>query len=127
MSTATTQGIRVTVRPSYWRERSNPANGLFAFTYTVRIENVGEAPARLLRRHWIITDGTGEREEVEGPGVVGEQPRLAPGESFEYTSWVPLPTPIGTMYGSFLMARDDGEAFSAEVAEFVLTQPGSLH
>lgn len=127
MSSATTQGIRVTVRPAFWRERSNLQHGIYAFTYTVRIENVGATAARLLRRHWIITDGTGEREEVEGPGVVGEQPHLSPGESFEYTSWVPLPTPIGTMHGSFLMARDDGEAFSAEVAEFVLTQPGSLH
>lgn len=127
MSTATTQGIRVTVRPAFWQERSSPATGMFAFTYTIRIENVGDRPARLLRRHWMITDGTGKVEEVEGPGVVGEQPRLQPGQSFEYTSWVPLPTPIGTMRGRFLMVREDGETFFAEVAEFVLTHSGALH
>lgn len=127
MPSATTQGIRVTVRPAFWRERSSPTTGLYAFTYTIRIENVGELPARLLRRHWFIQDGNGRTEEVEGEGVVGQQPHLALGESFEYTSWVPLSTPIGTMRGTFLMSRDDGSLFEAEVPEFVLTQPEALH
>jgi ApaG protein len=127
MPSATTEGIRISVRPSYWQERSSPNTGLYAFTYTIRIENVGEAPARLLRRRWIISDGNGKEEVVEGAGVVGQQPHLGPGETFEYTSWVPLPTPIGTMKGSFLMTRDDGTTFSAEIPEFVLTQPGALH
>ena len=127
MPSATTEGIRITVQPAYWRERSSPTTGLYAFPYPIRIENVGEAPAQLLRRHWFILDGNGKEEEVEGPGVVGKQPYLAPGESFEYTSWVPLSTPIGTMKGHFLMSRDDGELFEAEVPEFVLTQPDALH
>lgn len=127
MPSATTEGIRITVRPAYWRERSSPSNGLYAFTYTIRIENLGEAPAQLLRRHWFIQDGDGKEEEVEGPGVIGQQPHLAPGESFEYTSWVPLTTPIGTMRGHFLMSRDDGTVFDARVPEFVLTEPDSLH
>jgi ApaG protein len=127
MLAATTEGIRVSVKPAFWPERSEPVRGLFAFTYTITIENVGELPAKLLRRHWIITDGTGKVEEVEGPGVVGQQPFLPPGEKFEYTSWVPLSTPIGTMKGSFFMVRPDGGAFLAEVPDFVLAQPGSLH
>jgi len=127
MPSATTEGIRVSVRPAYWKERSSPATGLYAFTYTIRIENLGEAPARLLRRRWVIVDGHGRQEVVEGDGVVGQRPYLAPGETFEYTSWVPLRTPIGTMRGAFLMIRDDGRTFLAEVPEFVLTQPGALH
>lgn len=127
MPSATTEGIRISVRPAYWRERSSPSTGLYAFTYTIRIENTGDAPAQLLRRRWIIHDGNGKEEEVEGAGVIGQQPELAPGESFEYTSWVPLATPIGTMKGSFHMVRDDGSAFEAEVPEFVLTQPDALH
>lgn len=127
MSIATTEGIRVMVRPAFWKERSSQAQGLFAFTYTVRISNVGDQPAQLLRRKWIITDGAGNVQEVEGDGVVGKQPHLAPGESFEYTSWVPLPTPIGTMKGEFIMVRPNGVSFPAEVAEFVLTQPNALH
>lgn len=125
MSVATTEGIRVEVTPSYWPERS--LGGMFAFTYAIRITNVGDRPARLRRRHWIIQDGVGRTEEVEGEGVVGKQPNLSPGESFEYTSWVPLGTPIGTMKGTFLMEREDGETFKAEVAEFVLAVESALH
>ena len=127
MSVATTEGIRVEVQPAYWAERSAPDQGRFAFTYTIRITNEGDRPAQLLRRHWIIRDGTGGVDEVEGEGVVGKQPRLAPGESFEYTSWVPLPTPIGTMRGTFLMVRPDGTQFRAEVAEFLLAERQALH
>lgn len=124
---AITEGIRITVRPAYWRERSSPSTGLYAFTYTIKIENTGDSAAQLLRRHWIINDGNGKKEEVRGAGVVGQKPFLAPGESFEYTSWVPLATPIGTMKGSFLMEREDGSTFDAVVPEFVLTQPDALH
>lgn len=125
MSTATTEGIRVEVTPSFWPERSE--GGVFAFTYSIRITNVGSRPARLRRRHWIIQDGIGRTEEVEGEGVIGKQPNLSPGETFEYTSWVPLPTPIGTMRGTFLMEREDGETFKAEVAEFVMAMEDALH
>lgn len=125
MSVATTEGIRVEVTPSFWPERS--LGGMFAFTYSIRITNVGDRPARLRRRHWIIQDGVGRTEEVEGEGVVGKQPHLAPGETFEYTSWVPLVTPIGTMKGTFLMEREDGATFQAEVAEFVLAVESALH
>jgi len=127
MSVAITEGIRVEVEPAYWAENSDPRQGRWAFTYTIRVTNLGQRPARLLRRHWIIRDGAGAVEEVEGEGVVGRQPSLDPGESFEYTSWVPLPTPIGTMHGSFLFVRPDGSRFRAQVAEFVLAQPDALH
>lgn len=127
MSVATTQGIRVEVTPEYWTERSDPTRGIYAFTYTIRITNLGDGPAQLLRRHWTIQDGAGGTEEVEGEGVVGKQPRLLPGESFEYTSWVPLRTPIGTMRGTFQMERPDGTRFDAEVAEFVLALREALH
>ncbi|WP_373047273.1 Co2+/Mg2+ efflux protein ApaG [Vulgatibacter sp.] len=127
MSVATTEGIRVEVQPEYWEERSAPEQGRFAFTYSVTISNTGSEPAQLLRRHWKIQDGTGEVQEVEGEGVVGKQPRLGPGEFFEYTSWVPLATPIGTMRGTFLMERPDGTQFRAEVPEFVLTVAHALH
>jgi len=127
MSVAITEGIRVEVQPEYWEEHSLPSQGRYAFTYTITITNVGELPAQLLRRHWIIQDGTGALQEVEGEGVVGKQPKLGPGDRFEYTSWVPLRTPIGTMRGSFLMVRPDGSRFRAAVAEFVLAEPGALH
>ena len=127
MSSAITAGIRVDVRPQFWPERSNAQQGLWAFTYTIRITNLGTERAKLLRRHWHILDGNGRAEEVEGEGVVGKQPDLAPGETFEYTSWVPLPTPIGTMRGTFHMRRPDGSTFEAEVAEFVLRQEQALH
>lgn len=127
MSAATTEGIRIEVQPEFWSERSAPEQGRFAFTYTITITNVGDQPAQLLRRHWLIRDGAGEVEEVEGEGVVGKQPRLGPGECFEYTSWVPLGTPIGTMHGTFLMERPDGTQFRAQVPEFVLALRQALH
>ena len=127
MSVAITEGIRVEAEPAYWEENSAPAQGRYAFTYTIRISNLGLLPAQLLRRHWIIQDGTGAIQEVEGEGVIGKQPILTPGDRFEYTSWVPLRTPIGTMRGTFLMVRPDGTRFRAEIAEFVLAEPGALH
>jgi ApaG protein len=122
-STATTRGVKVTVRSSYVAERSQPAAGRWFFAYRIRITNRGAVPVRLLNRHWVITDAHGEVEEVRGPGVVGEQPTLAPGESFEYTSFCPLPTPFGTMEGSYEMATADGERFWADIGRFTLSEP----
>ncbi len=127
MSTAVTEGIRVTVRSEYRPERSTPAQRRWLFAYTVQIANEGERPAKLLARHWIITDANGEREEVVGDGVVGQQPRVAPGERFEYTSFCVLKTPLGSMSGTYRMARDDGTTFEARIAPFPLVVPGSLN
>jgi len=127
MSSTTTQGVRVEVKPAYWPERSSPETGHFAFMYTVEIENVGGEPVQLKSRHWLITDANGRVEEVKGEGVVGKQPRLSPGERFEYTSWAMLRTPFGTMRGSYAMVRPNGDAFEARVGEFPLTQPHALH
>src|SRR6185436_16333103 len=126
MISATTDGVRVTVKPAFWPERSQPQSAQFAFTYTVQIANVGTAPVQLRSRHWIITDGNGRVEEVRGEGVVGKQPRLEPGQAFEYTSWAMLRTPFGTMRGSYRMARTGG-AFDARISEFALTQSHALH
>ena len=120
MSEAETQGIVVTVRARYVPEQSRPAQPMFFFAYRVAIENRGASPAQLVTRHWIIRDGRGREEHVRGPGVVGETPRLSPGERFEYTSFCPLPTPSGSMSGTYHMRRDDGETFDAEVAPFSL-------
>ncbi len=117
----------VTVRVRFVAEQSDPAAELYLFAYTIRVENTGSVGAQLLSRHWIITDGNGKVEEVRGPGVVGEQPRLAPGESFEYTSGCPLNTPYGTMKGSYQCVGVDGVAFEVPIAEFVLTVPRVLH
>ncbi len=125
MSTAVTHGIRVEVRSAHRPDRSEP--GKFLFTYTVRISNEGEAPAKLVSRHWIILDANGERDEVVGDGVVGHQPRLSPGEEFEYTSFCVLGTAHGSMRGTYRMVRDDGEAFEARIAPFALVVPGTLN
>jgi len=127
MSSTTTAGIKITLKPAYWPERSSPEAGQYAFMYTVEIANVGSEPAQLRSRHWIITDANGKVEEVRGLGVVGKQPRLSPGESFEYTSWAMLRTPFGSMRGSYAMVRPNGEVFEAKIAEFALTQPHALH
>ena len=127
MTDTTTQGIRVTVKPSYWQERSAPANNQFAFTYSVTIANEGTEEAQLMSRHWVITDGSGKVEEVRGDGVVGKKPTLQPGESFEYTSWAMLRTPFGTMRGSYKMVRPGGESFEAKITEFALVQPNGLN
>jgi ApaG protein len=127
VSTATTEGIRVSVRATYVPEQSAPRMHRYVFAYTVRIANEGEAPAQLKNRHWIITDGDGRVEEVRGPGVVGQQPTLSPGEQFEYTSGCVLPTPRGEMRGTYEMHRPDGSAFEATIAPFSLTLPYSLN
>ena len=127
MSTTHTEGIRIKVTPTFWTERSSPEAGHFAFMYTVEITNAGTEAAQLKSRHWVITDGNGRVEEVRGEGVVGKQPKLEPGERFEYTSWAMLRTPFGSMRGSYLMARSGGEQFEAKISEFVLAQPHALH
>lgn len=127
MSDTTTEGIQVQVEATYWPERSAPEKGQWAFTYTVKVANVGSRTATLRARHWVITDATGRVEEVRSEGVVGKQPRLEPGERFEYTSWAMLRTPFGTMRGEYLMERADGGKFEALIGEFVLAQPNALH
>ena len=127
MSSAMTNGILVSVDSQYIPERSSLSSRQYAFAYTVRISNQGHVTARLESRHWIITDGTGRVEEVKGPGVVGVQPRLRPGESFEYTSWCVLATPSGEMRGTYQMVPDQGSAFDADIAPFRLSLPQTLN
>jgi ApaG protein len=127
MSEALTHGIRVTVRSAFIPERSDPERPFFFFAYRIRIANEGAVAAQLLTRHWYITDGTGAIEEVAGPGVVGQQPLLMPGEAFEYTSACPLPTPVGTMHGTYQMLTAEGQSFDAEIAPFLLAVPGTVH
>ena len=117
----------INVRPQYLVEHSNPDEQQYVFAYTVTIRNTGEHTAKLISRHWIITDGNNAVEEVRGEGVVGEQPVLQPGEAFEYTSGCPLPTPVGSMRGSYQCVADDGTAFEAPIPEFVLSMPRTLH
>lgn len=126
-STAITDGIRVTVTSRYLPEQSVPRAHRYVWAYTVRIVNEGVSPARLVSRHWIITDSRGKIEEVKGPGVVGEQPHLQPGASFQYTSGCMLATSRGTMRGTYQMVRDEGSEFDAEVAQFALELPTSLN
>ena len=125
-SEAVTKGIRVRVTTQYDPSRSMPQLNRWFFLYTVRISNEGSETAQLLTRHWIITDATGHVEEVKGPGVVGEQPVLSPGQSFEYTSGCPLPTPFGSMRGTYQMVTTGGERFDAAIAEFTLSEPTAL-
>ena len=127
MSSAITSGIKITVESGYLAERSSPSEGEYAFSYTVRIVNKGTLAAQLRSRHWIITDGDGKIEEVRGPGVVGAQPHLRPGQSFEYTSFCTLQTPHGSMQGTYQMTRDSGETFDADIAPFMLALPYSLN
>jgi ApaG protein len=125
VSTAVTDGIRVSVRSEFRPDRSE--RGRFLFTYTVRVTNEGGTAARLLNRHWIIVDASGERHDVVGDGVVGKQPRLEPGESFEYTSFCVLDTPHGSMHGTYGMQRADGTSFKARIAPFPLVVPANLN
>ncbi|MBL9038397.1 MAG: Co2+/Mg2+ efflux protein ApaG [Archangium sp.] len=127
MSDTVTSGIRVHVAPQFWEERSMPEKSQWAFSYTVTITNEGASPATLRRRHWVITDATGHVEEVRGEGVVGKQPRLEAGASFEYTSYAVLRTPFGSMRGEYVFERTDGSTFESAIGEFALTQPHALH
>ena len=126
-SLAHTRGIQVEVAARYLPERSRPAESHWMFAYTIRITNQGDETVQLMSRHWIITDANGRVEEVRGPGVVGEQPVLAPGGSYEYTSGCPLPTPFGSMRGTYQMVTRAGESFDAEIAPFALVEPHALH
>jgi ApaG protein len=119
--------IRVDVDTSYLEEQSDPNERRFVFSYTITIRTEGSVPARLLTRHWIITDSNGKVQEVRGEGVVGEQPYLKPGQGFRYSSGAVLETPVGAMQGSYQMVADDGEQFDAPVAAFRLAMPGLLH
>lgn len=127
-SEALTQDVRVRVKAQFDPTRSRPQQQQWFFLYTVQIANEGSATVQLLSRHWIITDANGKVEEVQGPGVVGEQPILGPGQSFEYTSGCPLTTPFGTMHGAYQMiATTSGERFDAQIAAFTLSEPHALH
>jgi len=119
--------IDIDVATRYLDDQSEPEQDRYVFAYTIRIQNSGKVPARLLKRHWIITDANGKTEEVEGDGVVGEQPYLRPGEKFEYTSGAVLETDLGTMRGDYQMLADDGTRFAAAIPAFTLTIPRTLH
>jgi ApaG protein len=128
MSDMTTRGIRIQVHSRYEPERSSPHDDHYFFSYHVRIENEGPETARLLSRVWIVTDSHGREERIEGAGVVGETPLLAPGEAFEYTSFCPLPTSVGTMEGHYVMeVKGTGERFSARIPPFTLAVPGAVN
>ena len=119
--------VRVSVEAAYIDSESEPDQNRYVFTYTVTIINQGSTPARLLSRHWVITDSNGMTQEVRGDGVVGERPHLAPDEGFRYTSGTVLDTPIGSMQGSYRMRADDGTEFNAIVEPFSLSDPKMLH
>jgi ApaG protein len=127
MSEAVTRGVRIQVRSAYIPERSAPAEGRYFFAYHVLISNEGTETVQLISREWIITDGDGRVERVQGPGVVGQQPVLAPGQSFEYTSFCPLGTPVGCMHGSYRMVTSAGEGFDATIAPFSLAVPTAVN
>jgi len=119
--------ITVTAKVAYLPERSDELAGRYVFSYTINITNTGQIAAQLISRHWIITDANRSSQEVRGLGVVGEQPLLKPGDSFEYTSGTAISTPVGTMRGTYQMVAEDGHQFDAEIPEFVLSMPRILH
>jgi ApaG protein len=126
-SEAVTDGLRVLVQAAYSPEHSQPSTNHWFFLYTITISNEGSETCQLVSRHWIIRDATGKVEEVRGPGVVGEQPVLEPGDQFEYTSGCPLSTPFGSMEGTYQMVTEGGSHFDAEIARFELREPGAIH
>jgi ApaG protein len=126
----TTHGVQIEVESRFVPENSNVDENQFLFAYEIRITNMTESRVQLLNRHWIITDGLGRVEEVKGPGVIGQQPWIDPGETFEYESFCPLSTPTGSMRGSYEMTSLSGTSpgtFSAEIPQFFLVEPGSFH
>lgn len=127
VSEQTTRGIRVEAESYYVPERSSEREGYFFFAYRIRISNVGADTVQLVSREWMITDGNGQTQHVAGPGVVGEQPVLMPGTSFEYTSFCPLTTPVGSMQGSYRMLLTGGERFDASIAPFTLAVPTAVN
>ena len=127
MRKRSTNDIKITIETNYIPEQSLPDQSRYVFAYTITIANIGTAPARLLRRHWIITDANNKVQEVHGDGVVGQQPHLLPGEIYQYTSGAILETPIGCMQGNYDMLADDGAEFEATIPLFSLTMPRALH
>ena len=123
MYQSVTHKISVTVEPRYMPDRSEPSSNQYFWAYTIEIENRGPKPVQLKRRHWIITDGRGLKQEVKGAGVVGEEPIINPGESFSYTSGCPLDTPSGFMVGTYTMISEDGDAFTVDIPAFSLDMP----
>jgi ApaG protein len=119
--------IRIEVETAYLDHQSDPDEGRYAFAYSITIHNDGPVAARLLSRHWIITDADGGVQEVRGEGVVGEQPLIRPGQGFRYSSGAVLPTPVGSMRGAYLMVEESGRRFEAPIAAFTLARPGALH
>ncbi len=119
--------IRVDVKTTFLPEQSDPEDNRYVFAYTITLDNVGTVAAQLISRHWIITNAEGQVQEVRGLGVVGEQPFLQPGATFEYTSGCALATPVGTMRGAYQMTAEDGAQFEAAIPEFVLSMPRVLH
>lgn len=127
MSESVAADIKIDVDTRYLKEQSAPESGQYAFAYTITIRNLGEQGVRLLNRHWIITDADGEVQEVRGAGVVGEQPLIKPGEHYRYTSGTMMPTPVGTMEGSYEMITEEGRPFITPIEAFTLVCPGALH
>lgn len=127
MNTSIAHKIRVDVSTSYIDDQSKPDESRYVFAYTITIHNEGTLPAKLLTRHWVITDANGKVQEVRGEGVVGEQPHLQPGQGFRYSSGTVIETPVGAMQGSYQMLGDDGAHFDAHIAPFRLAKPGLLH
>jgi ApaG protein len=125
--TSSSNTIRVEVVTNYLAEQSEPSEQRFVFSYTITIRNDGTEPAKLLTRHWLITDSNGKTQEVRGEGVVGEQPHLKPGQGFRYSSYAVLETPVGAMQGSYQMVTDGGAHFDAPIAPFRLAMPALLH
>ena len=123
MYTQTTRGIKITAIPQYLEDQSDPSQNRYVWAYTIYIHNEGDTTVKLLNRYWHITDGRGSVQEVRGPGVVGEQPVLKPGQAFRYTSGVPLTTPSGIMHGEYEMVLDSGDRFQATVPAFSLDGP----
>jgi ApaG protein len=119
--------VSVLVETAYLEDQSEPGDHRFVFGYTITIRNDGSEPARLLTRHWVITDANGQQREVRGEGVVGEQPHLLPGQGFRYSSGAVLETPVGAMHGTYQMVDDDGQRFEAPIPAFRLAMPGVLH
>jgi ApaG protein len=127
MTESTPYNTTVSVQTTYIPEQSDPDNRRYVFAYTITIRNEGSIPAKLMNRHWVITDADGKVQEVRGEGVVGEQPHLKPGEGFRYTSGTMLETPVGSMHGSYQMLADDGQEFDCPIAPFTLSTPHTLH
>lgn len=123
----TSENFVVEAEPVYVPEHSDPEKGQYFFSYRIRITNKGETPAQLVSRRWVIVDGRQNKEEVEGPGVVGEQPHFPPGGTYEYTSFCPLPTPTGSMRGHYVMTASDGRIFSIKIPLFFLRDPSHNH